>query len=109
MDYRQPTVHARAGAARRGRFVKGGMYFGARISHRPTGSNDLLTQLLRDPYHRQSADTSGAAPNATLTGGDVQLPHELLESEALQASETNRVRLSKRGPDALHRKYRQPR
>jgi len=104
-----PAVHARAGAARGGRLVRGSMCFGARISHRPTGSNDLLMQRLSDPYHRRSADTSGAAPDATLARGDVQLPHELLKSEALQASETNRVRLSKRGPDALHRKYRRPR
>src|SRR5437016_1595234 len=84
----------------------GGIVFMVRVSLRPTGSNDLLTQLRRDSFQRRSADTSGGAPDAILARGDAQSSHGLLKSEALRASETNRVRLSKHGPDAVRRKDR---
>src|ERR1041385_2554752 len=72
----------------------------------PTGSNDLSTQLLWGLCLRQSADTSGAAPDATWARGVAKSSRELSKSEALQASETNRVRLSKHGLAAVHRESR---
>src|SRR5438094_1993927 len=84
----------------------GGIVFMVRGALRPTDSNDLLTQLRRDSFQRRNADTSGGVPDATLAQGDAQSSHGLLKSEALRASETNRVRLSKHGPDAVGRKER---